>query len=116
MLVPSAAYVTAIAMRGGAGRLRAELRGSSLLAGLATFAAYALGLAALQQPSAASVAAVRATSIVIAALLAAAVLREAVGRARFPGAVVAAGGLPPPPLSCRLRSHRPPLSNRPAPP
>jgi len=93
MLVPSAAYVTAIAMRGGAGRLRAELRGSSLLAGLATFGAYALGLAALQQASAASVAAVRATSIVIAALLAAAFLREAVGRARFAGAVVVAGGI-----------------------
>jgi drug/metabolite transporter (DMT)-like permease len=48
--------------------------------GLATFGAYGFVLAALQRASAASVAAVRETSIVIAAAFAALVLKEPVGR------------------------------------
>jgi uncharacterized membrane protein len=50
-------------------------------------------LAALQRASAASVAAVRETSVVIAALLAAFVLKEQVSVARVAGAVLVAGGV-----------------------
>ena len=50
-------------------------------------------LAALQRASAASVAAVRETSVVIAALLAAVVLKERVGPGRIAGAVLVALGV-----------------------
>jgi uncharacterized membrane protein len=50
-------------------------------------------LAALQRASAASVAAVRETSVVIAALLAAAVVKERVSAARLAGAVLVASGV-----------------------
>jgi drug/metabolite transporter (DMT)-like permease len=55
--------------------------------------AYALVLAALQRASAASVAAVRETSVVIATLLAVPVLRERVPPARLAGAVLVVGGI-----------------------
>ena len=57
------------------------------------FGAYALVLAALRLASAASVAAVRESSIVIAVALAALVLREPVGRWRFAGAALVAAGV-----------------------
>ena len=63
---------------------RSEL---SVSAGLASFGAYALVLAALERASAASVAAVRETSIVIATALAAPLLKERVGPTRLAGAV-----------------------------
>jgi len=50
-------------------------------------------LAALQRASAASVAAVRETSVVIAALLAGLVLKEKVTAPRLAGAVLVAGGV-----------------------
>jgi drug/metabolite transporter (DMT)-like permease len=73
--------------------LRHELRLESFLAGAAGFGAYALVLAALRLASAASVAAVRETSVVIAVALAAPVLRERVGPARLAGAALVAGGV-----------------------
>jgi drug/metabolite transporter (DMT)-like permease len=73
--------------------LRRAIDPASILAGICTFGAYALVLAALQRASAASVAAVRETSVVIAALLAAAVLKERVTVPRLGGAVLVAGGV-----------------------
>ncbi len=93
MIVPALAYAAAVAVTQGLGSLRAEAKASSAVAGLATFGAYALVLAALQRASAASVAAVRETSVVIATALAAVVLKEPVGPSRFAGAVLVAGGV-----------------------
>jgi uncharacterized membrane protein len=73
--------------------LRAEVSGPTCLAGLATFVAYALVLAALQRASAASVAAVRETSVLIAAALAGVFLRERVGAERLSGAALVVAGV-----------------------
>jgi uncharacterized membrane protein len=94
MIAPAILYATWVArMRGGAAALRSELNRSSVVAGIATFTAYALVLAALQLASAASVAAVRETSVVIATLLAAVVLKEHVTPVRLTGAVLVACGV-----------------------
>ena len=91
---PALLYATWVArMRGGAVALRSELNLSSVVAGVATFTAYALVLAALERASAASVAAVRETSVVIATLLAAVVLKEHVTPVRLTGAMLVAGGV-----------------------
>jgi len=73
--------------------VRAELGPASLLAGVASFAAYALVLAALERASAASVAAVRETSVVIATVFAAVVLHEHVSRSRLAGSVLVVCGI-----------------------
>ena len=93
MLLPALAYAGGIAKLKGRAALRAELGPATIAAGIATFGAYALVLAALARASAASVAAVRETSVVIAALLAGAVLRERVGPGRLAGAALVAGGV-----------------------
>jgi drug/metabolite transporter (DMT)-like permease len=93
MVAPSLAYAGAVTRWKGVRALRAELLPSTFAAGLATFGAYALVLAALQRASAASVAAVRETSVVIAALLAGRLLRERVGPWRVLGAALVAGGV-----------------------
>jgi drug/metabolite transporter (DMT)-like permease len=94
MIAPAVLYATWVArMRGGTVSLRSELSGSSVFAGIATFSAYALVLAALERASAASVAAVRETSVVIATLLAAAVLKEHVTPVRLTGAILVACGV-----------------------
>jgi drug/metabolite transporter (DMT)-like permease len=93
MLGPTVLYAGAIVRAKGAAAVRAAVGPGSVVAGLATFVAYALVLAALQRAPAASVAAVRETGVVIAALLAAVVLRERVGPARLAGAVLVAGGV-----------------------
>jgi drug/metabolite transporter (DMT)-like permease len=93
MIVPTFAYAAAVAARKGTGALRAEVTATTAVAGVATFGAYALVLAALERGPAAGVAAVRETSIVIAAGLAALFLRERVGPLRLFGAVVVAGGV-----------------------
>jgi drug/metabolite transporter (DMT)-like permease len=87
------AYAGAIAGVRGSASLRAELNARSLTAGVAAFGAYALVLAALQLAPAASVAAVRETSVVIATVFAAVVLRERVTRWRFGGAAAVAAGI-----------------------
>mgnify|MGYP000524710159 CR=1 FL=1 len=61
-------------------------------AGIGALGSYALVVAALQHGSAAPVAAVRETSVVIAVARAALVLGERVGRVRWAGAVVVAAG------------------------
>jgi drug/metabolite transporter (DMT)-like permease len=93
MVMPALVYAGATVRLKGTAPLRAEFGPSTVAAGLATFVAYALVLAALERASAASVAAVRETSVVIAALLAGKVLDERVGPVRLAGAVLVAAGV-----------------------
>ncbi|MCU1383781.1 MAG: EamA family transporter, partial [Acidobacteria bacterium] len=93
MLGPAVVYSGAVMRIKGVGAVRRAVGPASILAGVCTFGAYALVLAALQRASAASVAAVRETSVVIAALLAAVVLKEQVTAARLAGAVLVAAGV-----------------------
>ena len=93
MLLSGVAYSSAIARIRGRAALRRELGWHTIAAGLATFGAYGFVLAALQRAPAASVAAVRETSIVIAAAFAAFVLKEPVGPGRLAGAVLVAVGV-----------------------
>ena len=89
LVVPALAYASWI----GRTRLRAAVSWRAGVAGIGMFGAYALTLAALRLAAAAPVAAVRETSIVIATVLGAVVLHEAVGRARMAGALmIVAGG------------------------
>ena len=93
-MLPSAiVYPAAVLAAKGRARVRAAVGPAPFLAGIATFVAYTLVLAALERASAASVAAVRETSVVVAALLAATVLNEKVGPLRLAGAVVVAAGI-----------------------
>ena len=75
------------------GAIREAIAPSAVVAGIATFVAYAFVLAALERASAASVAAVRETSVVIAAALSAVVLKEHVTRWRFLGACAVVAGI-----------------------
>ena len=86
-------YAGAVAALKGRAALRAETNAATLAGGVATFAAYALVLAALQRAPAAPVAAVRETSVVIAAALAGIVLNEHVGRVRLGGAALVVAGI-----------------------
>jgi drug/metabolite transporter (DMT)-like permease len=85
--------VSVVAARRGARALRAELGWNALATAAASFGAYALVLAALRLAPAPQVAAVRETSVVIAALLAAAVLHERVGLERLAGVAAVTGGV-----------------------
>src|SRR4051812_14640520 len=93
MLGPAVVYAGAVMRIKGVDAVRRAIGPASILAGICTFGAYALVLAALQRASATSVAAVRETSVVIAALLAAVVLKERVTALRFAGAVLVAAGV-----------------------
>jgi drug/metabolite transporter (DMT)-like permease len=84
--VAVATLVLQLATR-GTHSLRAELRWPAVLAGALSFAAYAFALAALELAPAASVAAVRETSIIFAVALGAFLLRERVSGWRVVGAV-----------------------------
>jgi drug/metabolite transporter (DMT)-like permease len=77
----------------GPRRIRAAIRPSSVLAGVGYFGSYGLTLIALRLASAASVAAVRESSVVIAAFALAATGRERAGRGRVAGAALVAGGV-----------------------
>jgi drug/metabolite transporter (DMT)-like permease len=90
MLVPTIVYAGAVAR---VKDVRAAVRPPAIVAGIATFVAYALVLAALERASAASVAAVRETSVVVAAALATVVLKERVTAWRFAGAVTVVAGI-----------------------
>jgi drug/metabolite transporter (DMT)-like permease len=83
----------AVIARRGSAALRAELRWESAAAAVGSFGAYALFLAALRLAAAPAVAAVRETSVVVAAALAAAILRERVGPECLAGAAAVAGGV-----------------------
>jgi drug/metabolite transporter (DMT)-like permease len=86
-------YAATVLARRGVAPIRAELRPAAVIAGIVSFAAYVLVLAALSRASAASVAAVRETSVVIATAAAARLLHERVSPARLAGAVVVAAGV-----------------------
>jgi drug/metabolite transporter (DMT)-like permease len=86
-------YASVIASTRGTAVLRAELNLRSVVAGVGTFAAYAFVLAALQLASAASVAAVRESGVLVATALAAIVLRERVTAWRAGGAVLVVAGI-----------------------
>jgi drug/metabolite transporter (DMT)-like permease len=79
-------------VRGGPA-LRAAVSWKTALAGVGFFGAYALTLAALRLAPAASVAAVRESSVVMAAAALAIGGREEMGPARFAGAVVVVAGI-----------------------
>jgi len=81
------------ALPSGRRRLRVAVRPLPAIAGVVSFAAYVLVLAALQRAPAASVAAVRETSVLIVAALAARALGEHVSPARLVGAVLVVSGV-----------------------
>lgn len=85
--VTAIAYVLGAWRARGRAALRAAVRWSTLLAGVGFFGAYALTLAALRLAPAASVAAVRESSVVIATAVLAISGREKVGVERVAGAV-----------------------------
>ncbi len=93
MAPASVTYFLAVARRRGLTRLRAEVGWTTAFVGLASFGAFALALYALRLASAASVAAVRETSVVIAVALAAPLLGENVGPRRLAGAALVVVGI-----------------------
>jgi drug/metabolite transporter (DMT)-like permease len=93
-LGPTALIALAIgAARVGRRRLAAAVDVNALLVGLGVFAAYGLVLAALARAPAAPVAAVRESSILIAAAFAAATSSERVPLRRWAGAAAVAAGV-----------------------
>ena len=91
--LPAIVYVLGVRhVRGGAA-LRAAVNRSSLLAGVGMFGAYALALAALRLAPAASVAAVRESSVVMATLVLAITSRETIGPERLAGAIAVVVGI-----------------------
>jgi drug/metabolite transporter (DMT)-like permease len=93
LIAPAIASLAFVASRGGTQRLRESLGGLTIAGGVAGILAYGLVLVALTTAPAASVAAVREVSIVIATFLGAVVLKEAVGPARIAGSVVVVLGV-----------------------
>jgi drug/metabolite transporter (DMT)-like permease len=92
LLAPSSAvYAGALALRGR--ELRPELRPRAFLTGACIVGAYGSVLAALRLADAAPVAAVRESSVVIAALLAAVFLNERVDARRLSGALLVVAGV-----------------------
>jgi len=89
----SVLYVPLALRMRGRGAVSAELGVRSVLGGGAAMGAYLLVLFALTLAPAAAVAAVRESSVVMAALLAWVVLKERVGPARVAGAAAVAGGV-----------------------
>jgi drug/metabolite transporter (DMT)-like permease len=86
-------YLALVARARGLQPLRRELRPRTAVIGVAIIGGYALVLYGLRLAAAAPVAAVRESSVVIGTALAAIVLRERVGPARFCGACLVAAGV-----------------------
>lgn len=93
MIPATLGLVALVVVRRGRAPIRAAVGLPVVAAGLATFGAYILVLAALARAPAASVAAVRETSVIIATALAVPLLHERVGVARMAGAVVVVVGV-----------------------
>ena len=93
MIPATIAFVVLALRRSGRQTVRRAIGLPAIVAGLATFSAYILVLAALSRASAASVAAVRETSVLIATVLAIPILHERVGPARLAGAVLVVVGV-----------------------
>jgi drug/metabolite transporter (DMT)-like permease len=95
-LVLAPVAIAALIAYAAAGRLaevRREVGVTTVAAALGTFGAYALALAALERAPAASVAAVRETSVLFAVALGAVVLHERVTAWRAVGAAVVVAGV-----------------------
>lgn len=86
-------YVSGILRIRGAAALRAAVTPRTLIAGVGFYGSYALVLLALRLAPAASVAAVRESSVVMAAAVLAIGGREQLGPARFLGAVAVVAGI-----------------------
>jgi len=86
-------YLALVARTRGLQPLRRELRPRTAVIGVGIIGGYALVLYGLRLAAAAPVAAVRESSVVIGTALAAIVLRERVGPARFCGACLVAAGV-----------------------
>jgi len=94
LLAPSSViYAAALALNGRREQLRAELRPRAFLTGAFIVGAYGSVLAALRLADAAPVAAVRESSVVIAAFFAAVFLHEKVDARRLGGAVCVVAGV-----------------------
>jgi drug/metabolite transporter (DMT)-like permease len=93
MILPTLAYAGMVIRLRSAAVVRAAFGPAPVVAGIATFVAYGCVLAALSRAPAASVAAVRETSVVVAAALAAVVLKERVTRGRMLGACAVVAGI-----------------------
>ena len=93
-LAPTAViYLAVVLLRRGRSAVTAELSLRTIAAGVAMFGAYGLVLVALQHAPAAPVAAVRETSVVIAAVHAARILHERVTALRLAGATLVVAGV-----------------------
>jgi uncharacterized membrane protein len=93
MLPAALGYAAGFTALAGSDRLRAQPLLRPALAGVLSFVAYVLVLAALDRAPAAPVAAVRETSVVIATALAVPFLHEHVSRWRLLGAVLVVAGI-----------------------
>jgi drug/metabolite transporter (DMT)-like permease len=93
MIGPAIVTAAVVAVRQGRPALRAGFRRETILIAPLTLAPYALTLYALRLAPAAPVAAVRETSVVIVALLAASMLKERVSSWRLGGAAVVVVGV-----------------------
>ncbi len=93
LIAPAIASIAFIYSRGGVERLRGALQPATVVSGIATVGAYGLVLVALTMAPAASVAAVREVSVVIAVAIGALLLKERVGPARLVGAIVVVLGV-----------------------
>jgi len=93
LLLSALPYVAAIAAWRGPAALRAAADLHAMLAGVAMVGAYVLVLAALERAEAAPVAALRETSVVMAAAGAAIAGRERVPARRVAGAVLVVAGV-----------------------
>jgi drug/metabolite transporter (DMT)-like permease len=89
MIGAAIAYPPLVGLR----RVREAVSPTTVVVGVLSAAAFLLVLLALRRASAPAVSAVRETGVVIAAVLAAVVLRERVGPARLAGAVLVAAGI-----------------------
>jgi drug/metabolite transporter (DMT)-like permease len=93
VIAPAALLTITVTTRRDRQAVLAALGPRTVAAGLATFGAYALVLAALQRAPAAPVAATRETSIVLAVAAGAVLLGEPVGRQRALGALAVTAGV-----------------------
>jgi drug/metabolite transporter (DMT)-like permease len=91
--VTALVYLASVWRVRGGEALRSAVNRSTLLAGLGFFGAYALTLAALRLAPAASVAAVRESSVVMATAVLAVSGRETIGAERLVGAVAVVVGI-----------------------
>jgi drug/metabolite transporter (DMT)-like permease len=93
MIPATLAFLALTRARRGSGAVRRAFGLAPVAAGVAAFGAYVLVLAALSRASAASVAAVRESSVVIATALAGPLLGERVSMTRLAGAVLVVVGI-----------------------